>query len=119
MLTLPHRHRLPEIMDQPDLRPARHVGALNGLARFNWWSGSAGILWRPLRDLARRLGRPMRVLDAASGGGDVPLRLGAAPAGPASISASTAAIAAPWPWITPAIGPPPPARTSGFSSRMC
>jgi methyltransferase family protein len=75
MLTLPHRHRLPEIMDQPDLRPARHVGALNGLARLNWWSGSAGILWRPLRDLARRLGRPMRVLDAASGGGDVPLRL--------------------------------------------
>jgi 2-polyprenyl-3-methyl-5-hydroxy-6-metoxy-1,4-benzoquinol methylase len=39
------------------------------------WSGSAGILWRPLAELARRLGRPIRVLDAASGGGDVPLRL--------------------------------------------
>jgi 2-polyprenyl-3-methyl-5-hydroxy-6-metoxy-1,4-benzoquinol methylase len=62
-------------MDQPDLRPARHVGALQGLARVNFWSGSAGILWRPLADLARRLGRPIRVLDAASGGGDVPLRL--------------------------------------------
>ena len=75
MLTLPHRQRLPEIMDQPDLRPARHVGALRGLARVNFWSGSAGILWRPLSALARRLGRPIRVLDAASGAGDVPLRL--------------------------------------------
>ena len=75
MLSLPHRQRLPEIMDQPDLRPARHVGALRGLARVNFWSGSAGILWRPLSALARRLGRPIRVLDAASGGGDVPLRL--------------------------------------------
>ena len=75
MLTLRQRQLLPEIMDQPDLRPARHVGALHGLARVNYWSGSAGILWRPLADLARRLGRPIRVLDAASGGGDVPLRL--------------------------------------------
>jgi hypothetical protein len=75
MLSLRHRQHLPEIMDQPDLRRTRHVGALNGLARINWWSGSAGILWRPLRDLARRLGRPIRILDAASGGGDVPLRL--------------------------------------------
>ena len=72
---LGQRCRLPEIMDQPDLAPARHIGALRGLARVNLWSGSAGILWRPLADLARRLGRPIRVLDAASGGGDVPLRL--------------------------------------------
>ena len=43
------RQRQPEIMDQPDLRPARHVGALHGLARVNFWSGSAGILWPPLR----------------------------------------------------------------------
>ncbi len=75
MLTLRHRQRLPEIMDQPDLRPARHLQALQGLARVNFWSGSAGILFRPLADLARRLGRPIRVLDVASGGGDVPLRL--------------------------------------------
>ena len=81
MFSLPHRQRLPEIMDQPDLRPARHVGALHGLARVNFWSGSAGILWRPLADLARRLGRPIRVLDVASGGGDVPLRLWRRPAG--------------------------------------
>ncbi len=75
MPSLSQRRRLPEIMDQPDLAPARHVGALRGLARVNWWSCSANILWRPLAQLARRLGRPIRVLDAASGGGDVPIRL--------------------------------------------
>ena len=75
MLALSQRRRLPEIMDQPDLRPARHLRALRGLARVNFWSGSAGILFRPLADLARRLGRSIRVLDVASGGGDVPLRL--------------------------------------------
>jgi 2-polyprenyl-3-methyl-5-hydroxy-6-metoxy-1,4-benzoquinol methylase len=75
MPSLRQRRRLPEIMDQPDLAPERHVGALRGLARVNLLSGSASILWRPLADLARRLGRPIRVLDAASGGGDVPLRL--------------------------------------------
>ncbi|HVS40044.1 MAG TPA: methyltransferase domain-containing protein [Gemmataceae bacterium] len=75
MLSLRRRQRRPEIMDQADLQPARHVGALCGLARVNFLSGSAGILWPPLRDLARRLGRPIRILDAASGGGDVPLRL--------------------------------------------
>jgi 2-polyprenyl-3-methyl-5-hydroxy-6-metoxy-1,4-benzoquinol methylase len=75
MPSLRQRRRLPEIMDQPDLAPERHLGALRGLARVNLWSGSASILWRPLAALARRLGRPIRVLDAASGGGDVPLRL--------------------------------------------
>ena len=75
MTSLRQRRRLPEIMDQPDLRPARHVKALHGLARVNFMSGSAGILWRPLADLARRLGRPIRVLDVGAGGGDVPLRL--------------------------------------------
>jgi SAM-dependent methyltransferase len=71
------RQRLcsPEIMDQPDLDPRRHVAALRGLARINFWSHSAGILWPPLQALARRLGRPVRVLDVATGAGDVPLRL--------------------------------------------
>jgi 2-polyprenyl-3-methyl-5-hydroxy-6-metoxy-1,4-benzoquinol methylase len=75
MPSLRQRHRSPEIMDQPDLRPTRHVGALRGLSRVNFLSGSAGILWQPLADLARCLGRPIRILDVASGGGDVPLRL--------------------------------------------
>jgi SAM-dependent methyltransferase len=63
-------------MDQPGLDPSRHVHALQGLARINFWSGSAGILWPPLKALARRLGTSrLRVLDIASGAGDVPLRL--------------------------------------------
>ncbi len=63
-------------MDQPDLDPKRHVHALQGLARINWISSSDRILWGPLQALAKRHpGRPLRVLDIATGGGDVPIRL--------------------------------------------
>jgi len=73
---LSHRRRQAEIMEQPDLKPAHHVQALRGLSRVNFFSHSAGILWPPLRALARELRpRPLRVLDLATGGGDVPLRL--------------------------------------------
>src|SRR4051794_29309691 len=72
---LSQRCRRPEVMDQPGLSPDRHAQALGGLARINFWSGSAGILWPPLRDLSRRVGGRLRVLDLASGGGDVPIRL--------------------------------------------
>jgi SAM-dependent methyltransferase len=75
MAFLSQRRRQPEVMDQADLDPARHVRALRGLSRINFWSGSARILWPPLAALARRLGRPLHVLDLATGGGDVPLRL--------------------------------------------
>ena len=75
-MSLQHRCRQPEIMDQPGLSSERHRGALRGLARINFWSGSARILWPGLRDLAREVApRPLRVLDLATGGGDVPLRL--------------------------------------------
>ncbi len=70
------RRCVPEVMDQPDLDPRLHAQALQGLARLNFWSGSARILWPPLSALARRLRpRPLRVLDLATGGGDVPVRL--------------------------------------------
>lgn len=73
---LQKRRCQPEVMDQPDLDPRQHVAALRGLARINWISASDGILWRPLAALAREHpGRPLRVLDVATGGGDVPLRL--------------------------------------------
>jgi SAM-dependent methyltransferase len=63
-------------MDQPDLDTARHAAALRGLARINRVSGSDRILWPPLAALARTLGgRPLRVLDVATGAGDVPIRL--------------------------------------------
>src|SRR5207249_155678 len=66
----------PELMDQPDLALDQHEQALRGLARINAWSGSARILWPELAALARRLQpAPLRVLDVASGGGDVPIRL--------------------------------------------
>lgn len=70
------RHSRPEIMEQPGLAAAHHVHALQALSRVNFWSRSAGILWPPLRALARAVSpRPLRVLDLATGGGDLPIRL--------------------------------------------
>jgi 2-polyprenyl-3-methyl-5-hydroxy-6-metoxy-1,4-benzoquinol methylase len=66
----------PEIMDQPDLDQQLHDQALAALGRINWFSRSAGILWPSLRALAHQLApRPLRVLDLATGGGDLPLRI--------------------------------------------
>jgi SAM-dependent methyltransferase len=70
------RRRRPEIMEQADLDPRHHVGALRGLSRVNFWSHSAGILWPELKALAiTQKPRPVRVLDLASGAGDIPIRL--------------------------------------------
>jgi SAM-dependent methyltransferase len=69
------RHRS-EIMDQPDLARERHIEALRGLERINRWSGSAGLLWQPIVARARKSpALRWRVLDVATGGGDVPIRL--------------------------------------------
>jgi 2-polyprenyl-3-methyl-5-hydroxy-6-metoxy-1,4-benzoquinol methylase len=63
-------------MDQPGLAPERHFQALRGLERINRWSGSAGLLWRPIVAYARKSPRARwRMLDVATGGGDVPIRL--------------------------------------------
>lgn len=62
-------------MDAPGLDPIEHRRALRGLARINRWSRSAAILWPVLRAVARRNARPIRVLDVATGAGDVPLAL--------------------------------------------
>jgi 2-polyprenyl-3-methyl-5-hydroxy-6-metoxy-1,4-benzoquinol methylase len=69
--SLAHRDRVPELMDEPGLDPAAHRAALRGLARINAVSRSAEILWPAIA----RLPRPIRVLDVATGGGDVPTRL--------------------------------------------
>jgi len=70
------RHREREIMDDPALDAQRHRQALQGLARINCWSGSAWIVWSPIQALARQNGaHVLRVLDIATGAGDVPIGL--------------------------------------------
>src|SRR4051794_24816739 len=76
MASLRRRHRQPEIMDQPGLSADQHHRALRGLARINFFSRSAGLLWPALAQLARDLSpAPLRLLDVASGGADVAIRL--------------------------------------------
>jgi SAM-dependent methyltransferase len=63
-------------MDQPGLEQRAHSQALLGLRRINRVSASASILWPEIARLARDAGRrPIRVLDLATGGGDVPIGL--------------------------------------------
>ncbi len=76
LAALARRERIDEWMDDPALDPAEHRRALAGLARLNLISDSAGVLWPALRDLARG-GAPVRVLDVATGSGDVPRALAA------------------------------------------
>ncbi|MEK6258033.1 MAG: methyltransferase domain-containing protein [Planctomycetota bacterium] len=66
----------PEVMDDPALDRQRHFAALRGLARLNGLSASASIVWKPIAQLARQLKvNRLRVLDVATGAGDLPLRL--------------------------------------------
>jgi ubiquinone/menaquinone biosynthesis C-methylase UbiE len=62
-------------MDDPSLEPLPHAQALRGLERINFLSGSVRILWRPVRSLALETSSPLRILDIASGAGDVPAGL--------------------------------------------
>lgn len=66
--------RVPEIMDSPDISPESHHRALAALARINHWSNSAGIVWREIQSMVETKG-VLRVLDVATGGGDVPIAL--------------------------------------------
>lgn len=61
----------PEWMDQPSLDEASHFSALASLGRLNVLSNSVGIAYAPIRQLSRSEDRPLRILDIASGGGDV------------------------------------------------
>ena len=73
---LDRRDLTPELMDDPALDERMHRAALRGLARLNRLSGAAGILWAPLRELTAAPGHPpLRVLDIATGSGDVPAAL--------------------------------------------
>src|SRR5690242_5623640 len=80
-LDLSQRHLQPELMDQPGLNADIHREALRGLGRINWLSRSAQILWPEVRRTAKSIhDRPCRLLDIASGGGDVLLELARASA---------------------------------------
>jgi len=72
---LRQRDLQPELMDDPALPADEHRRALAGLARLNAWSDSVGVLWPAVQKLAGELGRPVKVLDVATGSGDVPLGL--------------------------------------------
>jgi 2-polyprenyl-3-methyl-5-hydroxy-6-metoxy-1,4-benzoquinol methylase len=69
---LRHRERIAELMDDPAIDPVAHRRALAALARINRFSASSGLLWPSIRNLGRRLGRPIRLLDIATGSGDIP-----------------------------------------------
>ncbi|MEO1527150.1 MAG: methyltransferase domain-containing protein [Planctomycetota bacterium] len=67
------RHLQDEWMDDPDLSPELHLAALRGLTRLNTLTAVAGPMYRYIRDAARRNDGHVRLLDVASGSGDLPL----------------------------------------------
>jgi 2-polyprenyl-3-methyl-5-hydroxy-6-metoxy-1,4-benzoquinol methylase len=75
MPNLSERDCRPEWMDRPGLDARLHRQALSGLQRINRLSGTAHRFWRELEPLAKQRDRALRVLDVASGGGDVLVRL--------------------------------------------
>jgi len=73
---LARRALVPETMDDPGLDRDQHRAALSSLARINRLSGSAGLVWGPIQDLSDQLQESsLRVLDVATGGGDIPIAL--------------------------------------------
>lgn len=63
----------PELMDQPGLDERQHRQALGALQRVNTISGTVRRLWRQIVVLRRS--SPLRILDLASGAGDIALGL--------------------------------------------
>jgi SAM-dependent methyltransferase len=69
-------------MDDPALDPVEHALALKGLQRINRFSRSVQILLQPILRLARTHSspEPLRILDLATGSGDLPVALSLAAA---------------------------------------
>lgn len=66
----------PEAMDDEALDQKEHHRALKGLERINLLSMSAHHLWPAIEALAcRNPAKPLRVLDIATGSGDIPIAL--------------------------------------------
>lgn len=59
-------------MDAPGLDPQEHARALAGLRRLNWASRTVASVWAAIqRTVEPPSERPLRVLDIASGGGEL------------------------------------------------
>ena len=78
------RQRVPELMDDPSLDYESHAQALRGLGRLNAASNGSGSIWAEIEKEARRITgaskaprsiKTLRILDIASGGGDIPIAL--------------------------------------------
>ncbi|MCA9059466.1 MAG: methyltransferase domain-containing protein [Planctomycetaceae bacterium] len=77
-MSFKQRNRQPELMDAPDLNDQLHHAALTGLRRVNWLSGTDRVIWRAIRGLAASptpVRTPLKILDIASGGGDLAIAL--------------------------------------------
>lgn len=60
-------------MDLPDQDPDDLATSLADLRRVNRWLGGTRVVMSHLAPMVRRLGRPCRVLDVATGAADIPL----------------------------------------------
>lgn len=76
-LDLRTRNLQSELMDDPSLDGVSHEQALTGLRRINWWSRTDLAVWRAIRRnlTGDSFERPISILDIASGGGDLAIRL--------------------------------------------
>ncbi len=73
---LKRRQRTPEVMDQPYLAESDHVQALRGLARTNCWGTTRRHVWKTICRIARERNlKSLRILDVASGAGDLAIWL--------------------------------------------
>ncbi len=72
---LKKRSLRPEIMDDPALEAGLHGHALKGLQRINVLSGVVDGIFNWLADLSKEKKGSLKVLDLATGGGDIPVAL--------------------------------------------
>jgi 2-polyprenyl-3-methyl-5-hydroxy-6-metoxy-1,4-benzoquinol methylase len=70
------QNRQAELMDDPNLDPLLHEEALRGLENLNFFSLTGNDIWRRLKKFTvHNPSSTIRVLDLATGGGDIPLML--------------------------------------------
>lgn len=76
MVSILDRDRRPELMDRPDTPEAELRRSLADLRAVNRWLGGTRRLLRLVRPMVRVIdARPIRILDVATGSGDIPVAL--------------------------------------------